>query len=284
MWVHECVVAPAAFALAFLHARRALGASRAAGELVVLAGYGYALEAVAIRVFSSHTYGTAWAAAPLGVPLAVAVVWAAVIASAMALAARLCGPKAWTRAAVAALIAMSLDLLMEPVAVRVGLWRWTPAGPWMGVPIGNFVGWAVIVAGYTLGAERFGGGPAVREAARRVAVAAASVLALVAVGTAWRALRAEHLFVAGRGWLAWAAILCATAVTAAVRSAARGEGEGLGARLGRAPGIAPQAVFLTLAGVFGVDAAALGDGRLAAIALATGAVLLWVSGRASSGS
>ena len=286
VWIHECVVAPAAFALAFFHARRALGARRAAGELLVLAAYGFALEAVAIRVFSSHSYGTAWVAAPLGVPLAVAVVWAAVIASAMALAARLRGPSAWARAGTAALVAMTLDLLMEPVAVRIGLWRWTPAGPWMGVPIGNFVGWAVIVAGYALGAERFGEGHAVRETARRVAVAVGSVLALVAVGLAWRTLRVEQLFAEGRGWLAWAAILAATALAAAVPTppASAVNADGLAARLGRAAGRSPQAVFLGLGTVFAADAAALRDAGLGAIALGTGAVLLWVSGRAFSGS
>ena len=34
-WFHELVVAPSAFALALLHARRALGARRGAGELLV---------------------------------------------------------------------------------------------------------------------------------------------------------------------------------------------------------------------------------------------------------
>ena len=57
----------------------------------------------------------------------------------------------WTTASgAAALIAISLDLLMEPVAVRLGLWRWTPPGAWLGVPVGNFVGWAVIVAWHPL--------------------------------------------------------------------------------------------------------------------------------------
>ena len=287
VWFHELVVAPAVLVVAVVHAGRALGARRAAGELLVLALYGYALEAVAIRVFSSHTYGAAWALAPLGVPLAVAMVWAAIIASAMALAGRMGRHSPPARAGLAALIAVSLDLLMEPVAVRVGLWRWTPPGPWLGVPIGNFVGWAVIVAGYAFGADRFAGdGPAFRETLRRMAVAAVSVLGLVLVGLAWRELRAESLFLGSRGWIAWAAVLAATAAT--VRRPAPGEqglaGPGLGARLARSRGRGPQAVFLGLAAVFAADAAALGDPRLWLVALGAAAVLLWVSGRASSGS
>jgi hypothetical protein len=281
---HELVVAPAAFAAAFLHARRALGGGRAAGELLALAAYGYALEAVAIRVFASHDYGAGWSVAPLGVPVAVALVWAAVISSAMALAARN-GPRGIAaRAAVAALIAVSLDLLIEPVAVRAGLWRWTPPGPWLGVPIGNFVGWAVIVAGYAYGAERLSAeGGTLHEALRRLAVAAASVLALVLVGLAWRESHAEGLFSEGRGWIAWASILAITLVATAARGF-RAEGTGLGARLGRAPGWGPAAVFLGLAAVFAADAAEIADPLLGLVAFASAAVLVRVSGRASSGS
>jgi uncharacterized membrane protein len=284
---HELVVAPAALVVAAVHARRALGGRRAAVELVVLAAYGYALEAAAIRVFSSHTYGAAWALAPLGVPLAVAMVWAAIIASAMALAARTGARSAPARAGIAALIAVSLDLLMEPVAVRLGLWRWTPAGPWLGVPVGNFVGWTVIVAGYAFGAERFAGdGTAWSEAPRRMAVATVSVVALVLVGLTWRGLRAESAFQGSRGWIAWASVLAATA--AAVRRPPTGDGRlagpGLGARLGRSRGHGPQVVFLGLAAVFAADAAVLGDPSLWLVALGATAVLLWVSGTASSGS
>jgi uncharacterized membrane protein len=278
------VVAPAAVALAFLHARRALGARRAAGELVALTAYGYALEAVAIHLFGSHTYGRGWLWAPRGVPVAVAVVWAAVISSAMALAARGAWRGREARAVAAALIALGLDVLMEPVAVRAGLWRWTPPGPWLGVPIGNFVGWAVIVAAYAAGAERFAGeGPARREAAIRFLLGVGSILALVLVGLSWRLLAAERLFTGARGWVAWAAILLGAAAVGC-RQGTPADGGGLGARLGRTPGGGPSAVFLGLLAVFAADAAGLGDLRLMAIAAASAATLLWVSGRASSGS
>ena len=88
-------MAPLAAALAFRHARRALGARRAAGELAALAAYGFALEAVAMAVFASHAYDASWRVAPLGVPLAVALVWAAVITAAMAVAGRRAGSRGW---------------------------------------------------------------------------------------------------------------------------------------------------------------------------------------------
>jgi uncharacterized membrane protein len=149
--LYELCVAPLAVSLAFIHARRALGSRRAAGELVALAAYGYALERAAIAAFAAHEYPPAWRVAPGGVPLAVVVVWAAVISSAMAVAVRRGAGSPPSRAVSAALLALLVDLAMEPVAVRAGLWRWTPPGAWLGVPVGNFVGWAVIVGSWPSG-------------------------------------------------------------------------------------------------------------------------------------
>ena len=122
----------------------------------------------------------------------------------MALAARRRGPAALGRAAVAALLGISLDLLMEPVAAARGLWSWTPPGPWLDVPIGNFVGWAVIVGAYTFGAERFADAGSAPRPGR-------------CAGSRWRRvgrwpwsswgspggpLEAERAFAGAAGWLA----------------------------------------------------------------------------------
>lgn len=280
--VYELAAAPAAFALAFLQARRALGAGRAAVELLVLVAYGYVLERVAIAVFASHVYGSSFGLAPAGVPLAVAATWAAVITSAMALAARRAAPSPVARALVAALLGISLDLLMEPVAVARGLWAWTPPGPWLGVPVGNFVGWAVIVGAYTLGAERFAdGGSLLSQALRRAALGVASVAALVVVGLLWTAMGAERLFAGGRGWLA-AALLWGAAFGLTRRPPAAVSGNGLASRLGRTSGAAPSVVLLALATLFAADAGMTGDPDLAVVALITLAVLGMAASRLNS--
>jgi uncharacterized membrane protein len=272
--LYELAAAPAAFLLVFLHARRALGAGRAAVELLVLVGYGYLLERVAIAVFASHVYGSSWRLAPAGVPLAVAATWAAVIVSAMALAGRLAGPSPFARALVAALLGISLDLLMEPVAVARGLWAWTPPGSWLGVPIGNFVGWAVIVGAYTLGAERFADGASLlSQALRRAALGVASVATLVVVGMAWQALGAERAFSGGLGWIAAGVLWAAAAWLSTRRPPETVAGAGLAARLGRASGPAPALVLLLLATLFAVDAGTTGERRLALVAMITLAVL-----------
>jgi uncharacterized membrane protein len=253
--IYELIVAPLALALAFLHARRALGARRAAGELLALSVYGYALERAAIAVFAAHEYPPSWRVAPGGVPLAVVAVWAALISAAMAVAVRRRAASPGWRAVSAALIALVVDLAMEPVAVRAGLWRWTPSGAWLGVPLGNFVGWAVIVGSYTMGAERWAGSgaPAV-EALRRTALAAASVVALLGVGVVWRGASAESLFTPLSAWLLCGAIVAAAA--AVLRAPGlRGDLGTLAGRLGAAPGPLPAMVLLVVLAPFVAQAA-----------------------------
>ncbi len=44
------------------------------------------------------------------------------------------------------LIAMSMDLLMDPFQVKSGFWHWKNGGPYFNVPIGNFTGWVLVIA------------------------------------------------------------------------------------------------------------------------------------------
>ena len=284
--VHEFLVAPAAILLAFRHARAALGARRAAGELLTLAVYGFTLERLSMSVFGSHRYGSGWVLAPLGVPIAVALVWAAVISSALTLAARRGLRPTWARALAAALFAVTLDLTIEPVAVRRGLWEWTPPGPWLGVPIGNFVGWVVIVAGYGIGAERWAGdGRFGVEALRRLILAGGALAALVAVGSVWTGLGMETVLGRRGGWLAWGLVLVTTAALG-LRRAPAFEGETLAGRLAVTSGMAPGLVFLAVATAFAAEAALLADAVIGLVALGTVLALLPLlrpSGTASSG-
>jgi hypothetical protein len=271
--VHELVVPPLVLLLAWLLVRRALGARRAAGELLALVAYGFLLEWVAMRVFASHRYALDWRAAPLGVPLAVAMVWAAVITAAMTLGGRRHPGRPLRIAARAALLGVALDLLIEPVATRLGFWTWTPEGPWLAVPLGNFVGWGVIVGTYAWGAERF---PALGA---RLGLAVGCVAALVVVGLTWRALGIEERLGALAGWgtalTVWGVVALGYPASGTTGQRARPDSlrPGLPTRLGLAHGREPAAILLILAGVFAWDAAWLGDGsRLLVAALTVGAL------------
>jgi uncharacterized membrane protein len=278
-WVFELVVAPLVFTLCLRHAHRALGAGRAAVELGALVLYGFALERVAMSVFASHLYGTGWRVAPLGVPLAVALVWASLILSGLTLAARLSLRTPLACAAATVLFGISLDLLMEPVAVAAGLWSWTPPGPWLLVPVGNFVGWAVIVGVYAWGTEAYSArGSLARQALVRLALALVALGALVVVGFAWRALRAEERLTPAAGWAFWAAVLLATLLVG-LRRRWSAVGTSLGSRLGVVPGHGPALVFLVSAAAFATQAMFVEEPNIRLAALGPALVLFFVAGR-----
>jgi uncharacterized membrane protein len=277
---HEVVVAPAALVVAWVMGVRTLGWRRAAVELVALTLYGFMIELAVMRVFGSHTYGSGWLVAPLGVPLAVACVWAAVILAAMGLAARLGSSGPVGRAAIAAILGIALDLLMEPVAMRSGLWQWTPPGPWLGVPVGNFVGWALIVGLYAFGADRseLRADSPLAQTAERLVLAASCLLGVVGVGLVWQRLHVEAVFAGPWGWTPWVLSL-------GLAVGLRGNGRApkgaptLSGRLASAPGPAAS-VFVLVAGAFAVNAAALGERDVRLAAAGSVMVLAWLVSRA----
>lgn len=94
-----------------------------------------------------YRYGAfTWLATP-DVPLVVVACWGALLYAGMKYSDSL-GIPASLRPAVDGLYALVLDLTMDPVAIRLGLWQWqTPAGSqWQGVPFSNFGGWLVLAA------------------------------------------------------------------------------------------------------------------------------------------
>jgi hypothetical protein len=268
-FVHETVVAPLALGLALRHAARAMGARRALGEIAALVLYGFCLERAAMSVFASHNYGSAWLATIAGVPVAVAAVWAALILSAISVSRRLGLRTATARAIGAALAGASLDMLIEPVAIRAGLWRWTPSGPWLGVPLGNFVGWAIIVGVYAFGAELWDAGASPFAAlARRCALAAVSIACLIGVGLAWTRFRVEDHLQGATAWCVWAGVLALTSLWG-----------------GHAPsrpwlGAEPVAIFALLFATFATDALLLRDPVLVSAIAGTGAALVSLLTRA----
>ncbi len=122
----------------------------AAGIILALS---YLVELVGVRTgvpFGRYAY-TSTLGLQLGgaVPLAIPFAWLLVVPSSLAVAA------AMTRGAavvpLAGLLALLLDLLIEPVAARVGgYWRWIETGPYYGVPTANFIAWGCTALGLVL--------------------------------------------------------------------------------------------------------------------------------------
>jgi uncharacterized membrane protein len=110
-----------------------------------------------------------------GVPLAIALGWYNVAYGTFAMMEsilKVAGPREGNRALApaAALAATSLDLLLDPAGLDLGLWQWSVDGPYAaevegpsgkrGVPLLNFAGWLGLTAGVTLAYQRLGSGGA----------------------------------------------------------------------------------------------------------------------------
>ncbi len=109
-----------------------------------------------------------------GVPLAILLGWYAVIHGSFVIARRVSerlhrgeDTKRITVPALAALVGVGLDLVLDPAGLEVGLWEWNIDGAYAGevvgpnghrgVPVVNYLGWLSLVGGityvYGLGSE-----------------------------------------------------------------------------------------------------------------------------------
>lgn len=114
--------------------------------------YSYAAE-VAFVHGHAYEYSRAffWIL-PGGVPAWVPVGWGTMVFAA-SFVANQTGLVWWTRPFGAALLALLLDIALDPLAVALGFWRWTPGDSFYGVTWNNFTGWLIIVSSYSLVVE-----------------------------------------------------------------------------------------------------------------------------------
>ncbi len=123
--------------------------------LTLLVGmvYGLILEALNMKAFHAYTYGDFLVMLPGGLPLVVGVSWGMIIYVAMLTSAAL-GIVWWIRPFLDALLALMIDLALDPVAANQGLcmWIWEPTekGFLFGVPPDNFFGWFFVAFGFSL--------------------------------------------------------------------------------------------------------------------------------------
>jgi len=109
--------------------------------------YGMILEALNIHMSGEiYTYSPVFLLEILGVPLAIGAGWAVLFYLAYSLADRF-NLAWWQSPFLMALIALSYDLAMDAVAIRLGFWQWKiPLDQeWFGVPYDNFFGWLAVV-------------------------------------------------------------------------------------------------------------------------------------------
>jgi hypothetical protein len=134
----------ALFLLSLIHALRRRHPLPRSLELLAFTLYGLGLESAAVGA-DLYDYGP-FALKLGGAPLTIALGWGVIGVSAMALSDRLDLPQ-WGKPFLDAPLALLIDLGMDAVAVRSGMWDWGLAldEQWFGVPYDNFLAWWVVV-------------------------------------------------------------------------------------------------------------------------------------------
>jgi len=121
-------------------------------ELVSAATFGILLEEGDQLLFETYHYSPDWVLAIDRAPVVIGLTWALIIAGAMRLTDAL-GVRRRYAPFVDSVLAISLDLAFDAIAIRMGLWTWRDIGPadgWFGVPAGNFYAWLFVTLGFSL--------------------------------------------------------------------------------------------------------------------------------------
>lgn len=123
-------------------------------ELLSAVFFGLLLEEGDIIIFQTYRYSPFWLSFDL-VPPAIALCWAMIIASAMNISDAM-GIDGGLAPIADAVWAIILDLALDAVAIRLGLWRWNiPLDKdWFGVPYGNFYAWLWVAASFSFFTRR----------------------------------------------------------------------------------------------------------------------------------
>ena len=120
-------------------------------ELISAAAFGILLEEGDQLVFKTYHYSPDWILTIDLAPVVIGLTWALIIAGAMRLTDAL-GVRRRYAPFVDAVLAISLDLAFDAIAIRMGLWTWRGIGPtdgWFGVPAGNFYAWLFVTLGFS---------------------------------------------------------------------------------------------------------------------------------------
>lgn len=121
-------------------------------ELVSAATFGLLLEQANQVIFETYEYSPDFALAIDRAPIVIGLTWALIIAGAMRITDAL-GVRDRYAPFVDSVLAISLDLAFDAVAIRMGLWTWRDIGPeqgWFGVPAGNFYSWLFVTLAFSL--------------------------------------------------------------------------------------------------------------------------------------
>lgn len=120
-----------------------LGPRRAAAAALAVSAFAYAIESVGVATgfpYGPFSYGEALGPKLFGlVPYLLPITYVPLVIGATAAA---WGPRRLApRVAIAALLLVLMDGVLDPGATALGFWTWTEGGLYYGVPLVNSAGW-----------------------------------------------------------------------------------------------------------------------------------------------
>jgi uncharacterized membrane protein len=113
--------------------------------------YGLFLETINVHLSQSYSYSANFIFQVYNIPLAIGAGWAIIYYSAYKLS-RSYNLKWWQSPFLMALIALSFDLAIDAIAIRMEFWSWKiPLNQeWFGVPYDNLFGWLAVIWTFSL--------------------------------------------------------------------------------------------------------------------------------------
>jgi putative membrane protein len=102
---------------------------------------GFWVEVVGVHtglIFGNYQYGATLGSQWLGVPLLIGVNWLTLIYCTGIISSQLKGSW-WLQAALGAVLMVGLDILIEPIAIKLDFWQWDGK-----IPLQNYLAWFAI--------------------------------------------------------------------------------------------------------------------------------------------
>jgi hypothetical protein len=121
-------------------------------ELASAAVFGILLEEGDQLIFQTYHYSPDFLLTIDRAPIVIGLTWALILAGAMRITDALGVRRRWAPF-VDAILALSLDLAFDAIAIRIGLWTWSDLSltdGWFGVPAGNFYAWLWVTFAFSL--------------------------------------------------------------------------------------------------------------------------------------
>lgn len=149
--------------LLLLHSFETLSPLRAAFFIFLASGTGLLAEVLGLKygvLFGGYYFYRAGQLSILGVPLAAVLYWSIFVYTGYCIVNSFLVWLGKEKPAaknnnflllpllvfIDAWIVLAIDLFMDPLQVKAGNWLWLDGGTYFNVPIGNFIGWFIVVA------------------------------------------------------------------------------------------------------------------------------------------